>query len=96
MKNTKSITHASREHVNDLKAHADEAGHSATEVLDELRERVSVAQDRLADFYVGAKKQAVASAKRTDTFVRDYPYQSLAIILGIGLLAGVLIGRRTR
>jgi ElaB/YqjD/DUF883 family membrane-anchored ribosome-binding protein len=37
---------------------------------------------------------AVQRAKAADQVVRTHPYQSLGLALGIGALAGVLIGRR--
>lgn len=60
-----------------------------------LRERFETAQERLGELYAGAKRKVVAGAKYTDGAIRENPYQSLAIALGIGLVAGVLIGRRT-
>ena len=59
-----------------------------------LRERFEAAQERLSEYYTTAKQKVVAGAKYTDTKIRENPYQSLALALGIGLLAGVLVGRR--
>lgn len=61
-----------------------------------LRERFELAQSKLADFYEGAKKKVVSGARYTDHAIRENPYQSLAIALGVGLLVGVLLGRRTK
>ena len=90
--------------LNELRALVDEAeqmlGQSPQEScgcdtrLDALRERLEVAQERIAGAYAGAKRTIMAGAKRTDTTIRENPYQSLAVALGIGLLAGVLVGRR--
>ena len=54
------------------------------------------AQERFADIYEGAKKKVVAGAKYTAATIRENPYQSLAIALGVGVVLGVLIGRRTK
>ena len=59
-----------------------------------LRARFEAAQERFSDIYAGAKKRIVAGGKRTDSAIRDNPYQALAIAAGVGLLIGVLIGRR--
>lgn len=73
-----------------------DSGHEHSETrLEALRERYEAAQERLADYYSNAKKKVVAGAKYTDEAIRTHPYQSLAIALGVGVLAGVLIGRRT-
>jgi ElaB/YqjD/DUF883 family membrane-anchored ribosome-binding protein len=61
-----------------------------------LRTRFDAAQERLGELYSGARKQVVAGAKCTDEAIRANPYQSLAIAAGVGLLIGVLLGRRNK
>jgi ElaB/YqjD/DUF883 family membrane-anchored ribosome-binding protein len=61
-----------------------------------LRTRFDAAQERFTDIYEGAKKKVVAGAKCTDAAIRANPYQSLAIAAGVGLLVGVLLGRRSK
>ena len=60
-----------------------------------LRERFEAAQARCAELYAGTKQKVIAGAKRTDETIRENPYQSIAIAVGVGLLAGVLLGRRS-
>jgi len=43
-----------------------------------------------------AKKKVVAGAKYTDSTIRENPYRALAIAAGVGLLVGVLLGRRSQ
>jgi ElaB/YqjD/DUF883 family membrane-anchored ribosome-binding protein len=74
---------------------ADSLAENSAEALTNLRERFGAAQERLGEMYDGAKKKVVAGAKYTDTTIRENPYQSLAVALGVGVLVGVLIGRRT-
>lgn len=64
--------------------------------IESLRARLGAAQEHLADTYAKARKNVVAGAKYTDETVRAHPYQSLAVVAGVGLLVGVLIGRRNR
>jgi ElaB/YqjD/DUF883 family membrane-anchored ribosome-binding protein len=61
-----------------------------------LRSRFAAAQERCADAYAGARKKVIAGAKYTDETIRANPYQSLAIAAGLGLLIGVLLGRRSK
>ena len=90
--------------LNDLHALVAEAeqmmGASASEhtedAINALRTRFDAAQERLGVLYAGAKKNIVAGAKCTDTAIRANPYQSLAIAAGVGLLVGVLVGRRSQ
>ena len=66
------------------------------ELLANLRTRFEDAQERFSDLYANARKKVVAGAKYTDATIRANPYQALAIALGAGLLAGVLLGRRSK
>ena len=59
-----------------------------------MRERFEAAQERFREMYQGARKKVTAVARQADATIRENPYQSIAIALGVGVLAGVLIGRR--
>jgi ElaB/YqjD/DUF883 family membrane-anchored ribosome-binding protein len=104
MKQTKETTHTPKELLAELQALVAEAEtmmveslseHSA-DALDKLRERFGVAQERASEIYESTKKRVAAGAKQTDAAIRDNPYQSLAIALGVGMLLGVLLGRRSK
>jgi ElaB/YqjD/DUF883 family membrane-anchored ribosome-binding protein len=70
------------------------AGCDCETTLAALRERMEAAQERCAELYEGTKRKVIAGAQRADATVRENPYQSIAIAVGVGLLAGVLLGRR--
>ena len=104
MKNNKSAaTHTPKELLNELrelvveaeKMIGDSAGDASDEVVGALRLRYEAMQERMSDLYDGAKKKVVAGAKYTDTTIRENPYQSIALAAGVGLLVGVLLGRRS-
>jgi ElaB/YqjD/DUF883 family membrane-anchored ribosome-binding protein len=40
------------------------------------------------------KQQAIAGARATDRVIRQYPYQSLGVVFGLGILLGALLKRR--
>jgi ElaB/YqjD/DUF883 family membrane-anchored ribosome-binding protein len=90
--------------LNDLRSLVLEAekmmGAAVTEhtgdAMDALRTRYAAAQERVGEFYASAKKNVTAGAKYTDETIRANPYQSIAIAAGVGLLVGVLVGRRTQ
>ena len=73
-----------------------ESGEATEGVMENLRARYEAMQERVTDFYATAKKRVVAGAKYTDTTIRENPYQALAVAAGLGLLVGVLLGRRSR
>ncbi len=68
---------------------------------EELGERGQVAREKLAAAIEVAKEtqrrlqeRAVAGAKATDRMIREYPYQSIGIAFGLGLLLGVFVSRK--
>jgi ElaB/YqjD/DUF883 family membrane-anchored ribosome-binding protein len=104
MKNNKDTAHTPKELLHDLQALvaeaeamiADSVTEQSAEAIDSLRARFVAAQERFADAYAGARKKVIAGAKYTDEAIRANPYQSLAIAAGVGLLIGVLLGRRSK
>src|SRR5206468_216506 len=67
----------------------------------ELGERGAAARERLAAALESAKEtrrrleeRAVAGAQATDRMIREYPYHSIGIAFGIGLVIGVFVNRR--
>jgi ElaB/YqjD/DUF883 family membrane-anchored ribosome-binding protein len=105
MKNNKETTaQTPKELLHDLQALVTEAEamiadsvteHSA-DGINTLRARFNDAQERFTEAYAGARKKVIAGAKYTDATIRANPYQSLAIAAGVGLLIGVLVGRRSK
>jgi ElaB/YqjD/DUF883 family membrane-anchored ribosome-binding protein len=74
----------------------DTVGEHAADAVTTLRARFDAAHERFSDLYETAKDKVVDGAKRTDKVIRTNPYQSIAIAAGVGLLVGVLLGRRGR
>jgi ElaB/YqjD/DUF883 family membrane-anchored ribosome-binding protein len=101
---TATATHSPKELVGELQALITEAqtlitgsdGDRSHDAVKSLRERFSAAQENLSDLYQTTKKKVTAGAKYTDAAIRENPYQSLAVAAGVGVLIGVLIGRRNK
>jgi ElaB/YqjD/DUF883 family membrane-anchored ribosome-binding protein len=66
----------------------------STEKLAELRERLSTAIESAKAAAKRLEERTVAAAKATDECIREHPYQTLGLALGLGVLVGFLIGRR--
>ena len=104
MKNNKGSAQTPKELLSELQTLVAEAekmmGESLSEhtedAMNALRSRYDAAQERLGEMYEGARKKVVAGAKCTDEAIRANPYQALAIAAGVGLLVGVLLGRRSK
>lgn len=66
----------------------------AEEKVVAARKRVAAALEKGRDAVEYVQDQAVAGAKAADKTIRDNPYQSIGIALGVGALIGYLLGRR--
>ena len=104
MKNNKSTAQSPQDVLDELRALVADAekmvGESAAEnaddVVSSLRQRYADAQEKLSEVYDGAKQKVTAGAKYADETIRENPYASMAIAAGVGVLVGVLLGRRGR
>jgi ElaB/YqjD/DUF883 family membrane-anchored ribosome-binding protein len=69
------------------------AGH-AGEKMTELRGRLSSTLESAKATYKRLEEKTVAGAKVADQTIREHPYESIGVAFGVGLLIGVLVGRR--
>jgi ElaB/YqjD/DUF883 family membrane-anchored ribosome-binding protein len=77
-----------------LRATASQAGEKVSAVREKVQDSVHRAKVKLAeaeDIVVDKGKQA---ARVTDEYVHDHPWRAVAVAAGIGLIIGLLIGRR--
>jgi len=58
--------------------------------MDDLKVVVKDGQELLRAGVSTARTQALAGARTTDKAVRQNPYQTMAIVFGVGLLIGIL------
>lgn len=77
-----------------VKAMASATGEKAVELADRLRVNMRNAKDKMADVQVVVADKAKVAARVTDDYVHDNPWQAVGIAVGVGLLLGLLIGRR--
>ena len=104
MKNNKQTAQSPQEILEELrslvtdaeKMVGDSLGETSSEVMGALRQRYAAAQERLGDVYQTARKKVTEGARYTDETIRENPYQSIAVAVGVGLIAGVLLGRSTK
>ena len=73
-----------------LKTVSGEKGNGSSE----MRVRLSSAIESAKATYRRLEEKTVAGAKATDKAIRAHPYESLGIAFGMGLLVGVLVGRK--
>ncbi len=58
------------------------------------RKRLSAALESGREMLDDFKEKAIAGAKATDETIRENPYQSIGVALGVGILIGLFLGRR--
>ncbi len=73
-----------------IAATADVAGDKVVET----RKRLAAALESGREMYGRVRDKAVEGAKVADQTVRENPYQSIAIGVGVGALVGYLLARR--
>jgi ElaB/YqjD/DUF883 family membrane-anchored ribosome-binding protein len=97
----KTMNKQTREISNDLGTFAEDASTLLGATADisedkiaEARKRLSAALEHGKELLGRVRERAVGSAKATDQLVRENPYQTIAIALGVGAMIGYMIAHR--
>jgi len=77
-----------------LKATANSGGEKLAEVRAKAEESLSIAKARLIDVQDEVLARTKEAAKATDEYVHENPWQSIGIAASVGVVIGLLIGRR--
>jgi ElaB/YqjD/DUF883 family membrane-anchored ribosome-binding protein len=77
-----------------LKLTAGDMGEGASTLRERLQERLDSAKESLIELQGSATDKAKAAGRAADDYVHDHPWRSVAIGAGVGLIVGLLIGRR--
>ena len=77
-----------------LRMTADQAGEAAAEIRSRIQAKMAQAKVDLVHLQEAAVAKAKAAGHATDEFVHDHPWKSIGIAAGVGLVVGLLIGRR--
>ena len=65
----------------------------AKEARERLQETVDHVKEQAKSNYDVAEEKVYEQAKKTDELIKEYPYHSAGIALGVGLLCGLLLRR---
>jgi len=60
----------------------------------EIRAKLDTAIEKAKAVCEQLQEKTVLAAKATDRTVREHPYEAIGVAFGVGLLIGVLVGRR--
>jgi ElaB/YqjD/DUF883 family membrane-anchored ribosome-binding protein len=77
-----------------LRATADQAGEKAAAMRDRIKVRLLSAKDSLMEAEQALIEKTKAAAKATDEYVHENPWKAVGVAAGVGLVLGLLIGRR--
>lgn len=76
--------------VKDAEALLKDAGEKLPE---KTREQLRKAVDQIKEKYEAVQQRAIEGARTTEKLVREHPYESLGVAVGVGLLIGLLINK---
>ena len=100
-KSAEEIEQSTEKLLNDLRAVLADGEQLLRAGAKDLSERGMAARERLAAALELAKdtrrkleERALAGARATDRVIHDYPYQSVGVAFGIGMVLGVLLNRK--
>jgi ElaB/YqjD/DUF883 family membrane-anchored ribosome-binding protein len=77
-----------------LRATASQAGEKVSVARERIQASLATAKGKLNDAERAAMEKAKEAAKATDQYVHDNPWKAVGIAAGVGLVLGLLIGRR--
>ena len=77
-----------------LAATAGQTDSKITELRARAKENLSMAREKLADADAVVRARARQAAAVTDEYVHDNPWSSIGAAAALGILIGVLLGRR--
>lgn len=77
-----------------LKATAGQGGESIAAMRSKVEASLATAKEKMTDAEHALIARTKAAAKATDEYVHVHPWQSIGIAASIGVVIGLLIGRR--
>jgi ElaB/YqjD/DUF883 family membrane-anchored ribosome-binding protein len=69
-------------------------GDKADEMRQKAQEALESALEKAQEIQAAAIEKSKQAAVTADTYVRDNPWRAVAIAAGVGVVAGLLLGRR--
>lgn len=77
-----------------LTATADQVGDKVTTLRARIQDRLQGARARLREAETALVAKTRAAARATDVYVHESPWTAVGIAAGVGLLVGLILGRR--
>ncbi len=77
-----------------VKATASQSGDKIAEIRGRIQSAAAELRPRLAQAEALLKEKARIAAATTDDYVHDHPWTAMGVSAGVGVIIGLLIGRR--
>ena len=77
-----------------IRATANQGGEAVANLRIKAEESLAAAKVKMADAQDALLEKSKAAAKATDDYVHDNPWRAVGVAAGVGLVIGLLIGRR--
>lgn len=77
-----------------LRATAGQTGDKIAEIRAKTQDRLAAAKIKLAEAEAALVDRAKQAGRVADDYVHDNPWRSVGVAAGVGLIVGLLIGRR--
>lgn len=77
-----------------LKATAGQGGEAVAAMRARVEDSLATAKAKMADAQAALLVKTKAAAKATDEYVHENPWKAIGVAAGVGLVVGLLIGRR--
>ncbi|HEX4333421.1 MAG TPA: DUF883 family protein [Usitatibacter sp.] len=96
---TNTLANDFQDVVNDAQELLETMGSEGGAKIDEMKKRVQASIEavrrQVGELKVSVTEGATAAAKTTDQYVRDNPWNAIAIGAGVGMLLGYLVARKS-
>jgi ElaB/YqjD/DUF883 family membrane-anchored ribosome-binding protein len=77
-----------------LRATASQAGEQISVARERIKDSLHEAKVKLAEADAVVRERARQAARYTDDYVHENPWRAIGVAAGIGLLLGLMLGRR--
>lgn len=77
-----------------IKATANQGGEALANLRTRTEESLAVAKEKMAEAQDALVEKSRIAAKATDDYVHENPWKAVSVAAGVGLVIGLLIGRR--
>ena len=77
-----------------IKATANQSGEALATLRTKAENSLAVAKTKMADAQLALVDKGRAAAEATDGYVHENPWRAVGVAAGVGLVIGLLIGRR--